>query len=147
MQQSIGFVNCLAKFFPNLPTICEPLRKLELKNESWKWQPELEISFNKVKPLATAALLFQFYIIIKEVTILCDASSSGLQAVLMQHRRPIAYASKGLTTTERNYSKIENQCIKNIFYVYIYIYIYILYLKHLIYITTMALWQLLQLGT
>ena len=128
MQQFIGFVNCLAKFLPNLPTICEPLRKSELKNESWKWQPEPEISFKKVKPLAAAAPLFQFYIIIKEVTILRDASSSGLQAVLMQHRRPIAYASKGLTTTERDYSKIENECIKNIFYIYIYYILNILYI-------------------
>ena len=51
----------------------------------------------------------------------------------MQHRRPIAYASKGLTTTERNYSKIENECIKNIFYVYIYIYIY--YILNILYIS------------
>ena len=35
MQWFIGFVNYLAKFLPNLSTICEQLRKLPCKDAYW----------------------------------------------------------------------------------------------------------------
>lgn len=53
--------------------------------------------------------VLQFYDLTKEVTIQCDTSSSGLGAILIQDGRPIAYASKALTTTERNYAQIEKE--------------------------------------
>ena len=120
MQQFTEFVNCLAKFLPNLSTICEPLPKLSCKDTSYTWQSQHEATFKKIKQLATAAPALQFYVT-KEITIQCDASSSGLGAVLMQDGHPRAYTSKALTATERNYAQNEKEYI----YIYIYILIYI----------------------
>ena len=120
MQQFTEFVNCLAKFLPNLSTICEPLPKLSCKDTSYTWQSQHEATFKKIKQLATAAPALQFYVT-KEITIQCDASSSGLGAVLMQDGHPRAYTSKALTATERNYAQNEKEYI----YIYTYLYTYI----------------------
>ena len=55
------------------------------------------------------------YDVTKEGTIQCDASSSGFAAVLTQDEHPIVYASKALTTTERNYAQIEKECLAIVF--------------------------------
>ena len=73
MQRLFGFVNYLAKFLPNLSTICEPLLKLSCKDASWTWQPEQEAAFKKIKQLVTVAPVLQFCDATKEVTIQCDA--------------------------------------------------------------------------
>ena len=59
--------------------------------------------------MVTAAPVLQFYDVTKEVTIQCDASSLGLGAVLMRDGHPIAYDSKALTTTKRNFPKIKKK--------------------------------------
>ena len=111
MQRFIGFVNFLAKFIPSLSTICEPLLKLSCKDAFWTLLSKQETAFKKIKQLVTAAPVLQFYDLTKEVTIQCDASSSGLGAVLMQDGHPIAYVSKVLTTTERYYAQILKGCL------------------------------------
>ena len=105
----------IAKFLPNLSVICEPLLKLSCKDTSWTWQSKQEAAFKKIKQLVTAAPVLEFYDVTKDVTIQYDASSSGLGAVLMQDGHPIAYASKALTTTERNYAQIEKECLAIVF--------------------------------
>jgi len=41
-----------------------------------------------------------------------DASAIGLGAVLEQHGHVIAYASRSLTVSERNYSVIQRECLR-----------------------------------
>ena len=80
--------------------------------------------------MVTAAPVLQFYDVTKEVTIQCDASSLGLGAVLMKEGHPIAYGSKTVTATDRNYAQIGKECLvialylhaQNLIYIYIYIY-------------------------
>ena len=44
-----------------------------------------------------------------------DASAVGLGAVLEQKGHPIAYASRSLTSSERNYSVIQRECLAIVF--------------------------------
>ena len=46
-----------------------------------------------------------------ESVIQTDGSQKGLGAVLLQQGQPVCYASKALTETERNYSKIERETL------------------------------------
>ena len=51
----------------------------------------------------------------KNVTIQCDASSNGLGACLMQEGKPIAYASRSLTSTEQRWFQIEKELLAIVF--------------------------------
>ena len=48
----------------------------------------------------------RYYNLKEEVTLQCDASQSGLGAVLTQNGQPVAYASRALTPAETRYAQI-----------------------------------------
>ena len=43
------------------------------------------------------------------MTVQCDASNTGLCAALTQRGKPIAFASRALTQTEKGYAQIEKK--------------------------------------
>ena len=59
--------------------------------------------------------LLRYYDSKKPVTIQADASSTGLEACLMQEGQPISYASRALTETEQQYAQIEKELLAIVF--------------------------------
>lgn len=57
----------------------------------------------------------KFYDPEAEVTLQCDASKYGLAATLLQDGQPVAFASRTLSHTERNYAQIEKECLAIVF--------------------------------
>ena len=47
----------------------------------------------------------------KDIIVQCDASQSGLGAVIIQDGRVVEYASRALTDTEQNYAQIEKELL------------------------------------
>jgi hypothetical protein len=79
-----------------------------MKNDvQFEWGSRQEESFQKIKEILTAAPVLAYYDVRKPVTITCDASKSGLGAVLLQDLKPVAYASRALTDAETRYAQIE----------------------------------------
>lgn len=115
VQRLLGVVTYLAKFLPRLSTVAEPLRRLTDKDAAFDWLPQHDKALAQIKEMITAAPVLHFYNKDKEVTIECDSSDVGLGAVISQEGHPIAYASRALTQTERNYAQIEKECLAIVF--------------------------------
>ena len=104
LKRFLGMVNYLAKFLPLLSDMTELLQRLEDKAADWCWLAQHQKAFTTVKESLAKATVLKYYDVNEEVSIQCDASETGLGAVLMQKGQPIAFASRALTDTETRYA-------------------------------------------
>lgn len=111
VQSLVGMATYLAKFLPNLSDVCEPIRRLTKSENEFKWGEEQEVSFAKIKQLASTTPILRYYDVKKPVVIQCDASSTGLGGTLLQESQPCMYISRALTKTEQNFAQIEKECL------------------------------------
>ena len=108
-------MNYVGKFIPNLSEITAPLRNLMVKNVSWQWGNEQDVAFRKVKDILVSKRCLAYYDVKKPVMIQVDASRYGIGAVLLQDGKPVAYASKSLTPTQKRYAIIEQEMLAVVF--------------------------------
>lgn len=130
LKAFLGLVNFYGRFLKNLADALHPLYKLLSKNTDWSWSEECNDAFESVKKMLTQAPCLAYYDPNLPVQLACDASSYGLGCVLScvfpdGNERPIAYASRVLTQSERNFSQIEKEALSIIygvkkFYHYLY---------------------------
>lgn len=111
----LGMVTYLSKFLPNLSSIAEPLRRLCRKDSTFLWSKAEQKCFDTIKGLVTSSPVLQYFDSSKAVTLQCDASGTGLGSVLLQDGKPVAFASRTLTNTERNYAQIEKETLAILF--------------------------------
>ena len=115
VQRIIGMINYLSRFLKGLSDVCEPLRTLTKKDAHWEWTTDHDEAFAKLKLLVTQAPVLKYFDTKLPTTIQCDASETGLGATLMQVGQPVAYASRALTSAERNYAQIEKELLAIVF--------------------------------
>ena len=109
VRRLLGMINYLGKFLPQLSDVSEPLRNLTKEQNQFIWSKVHQDAFNKLTQLISEPPLLRYYDLEEEVTIETDASDYGLGAVLLQAGRPVAFASRTMTETERRYSQIEKE--------------------------------------
>ena len=107
----LGLVSYLSKFMPHLSEMTESLRRLEDKDAEWQWLTQHKVGFNTVKKYLTESPPLKYYSVNDEVNIQCDASDTGLGAVLLQRGRPVCPASRALTDVESRYAQIEKELL------------------------------------
>ena len=115
VERLLGTVNYLAKFIPNMSTITKPMRDLLKIDVIFHWEADQKEAFKSIKQLLSTEPVLAFYNVNKPILITCDASQSGLGAVLLQEDRPIAYASRALTDAETRYAQIEKELLAIVF--------------------------------
>ena len=115
LRRFMGMVNQLGKFTPNLAQLTQPLRALLGKNTAWLWGPDQKRAFALVKSELAKPTTLALYDPDAPTTVSADASSYGLGAVLLQKVKsdwkPVAYASRSMTETERRYAQIEKEAL------------------------------------
>ena len=120
LRASLGMINYHGKFIRNLSTILQPLNQLLQKNREFKWSSQCEQAFNKVKDSLSSSNVFVHYDPSLPVILENDTSQYGIGAVVLHcflngDERPIAYASRSLNSSKRNYSQIEKEGFAIIF--------------------------------
>ena len=110
LQRFLGLLTYLGTFIPNLSSLAAPLRDLLKKDSVFIWEETHTIAVTKLKEAITSRII-GFYDVAKPISIEVDASMKGLGACLVQEGKPIAFASKTLTTTQSHYSNIEREML------------------------------------
>jgi hypothetical protein len=90
------------KFVKNYGKIAAPLTAL-LKKNSFTWTPATSQAFQTLKMTMCTTLILALPDFTKTFVLECDASGKGIDAILMQEGRPLAFTSKQLS--ERNMGK------------------------------------------
>ena len=119
LRSLLGVVNYYAKFLPNLSSLLAPMYNLLRKDAPFTWNQDCAKALSEVKKLLSSDKLLVHYNPDKPLTLACDASPVGLGCVLSNIidgvERPIAYASRSLTSAERHYCQLEREGLAIVF--------------------------------
>ena len=113
--QFLGFCNFYHRFIPGFAWVAKPLTELMGKRE-WKWQEEEKNAFNKLKSKMTNPLTLNISHPNWKMRLETDTSGYAIGGVLSQLQkdnswRSIAYLSKAMNKTERNYEIYDQELL------------------------------------
>ena len=105
--QFLGFCNFYCRFIPGFTQVAKPLTEL-IGKKVWKWQEKERSAFNKLKNKMTNPPTLAIPHPKQKIRLETDASGYAIGGVLSQQQedsswRPVAYLSKAMNETERNY--------------------------------------------
>ncbi|XP_048578018.1 uncharacterized protein K02A2.6-like [Nematostella vectensis] len=120
LRSFLGMLQYYGKFLPNLSTLLHPLNNLLRDGVEWSWLPECEQAFTSAKELLQSAKVLTHYDVNLPIKLACDASPYGIGAVISHvmpggEERPIAFASRTLTGSEKNYAQLEKEALSIIY--------------------------------
>ena len=120
LRSVLGMINYYSQFISDLSTLLKPLYSLLKANEPWEWSAECQEALDAVKSRLTSSPVLARYDPEVSLVLAADALAYGLGAVL-SHRwsdgteRPIAFASRTLNNSERNYPQVEKEGLALVF--------------------------------
>ena len=111
LKSFLDAIQYMSKFVPKLSEPTDRLRKLLKKSETWKWVPELEADFDRMKPMITEGPCLAHCAKKKDNMITKDASKTGVGSSLWQRQddgniKSIAYGKRYLNDTEKNIQSV-----------------------------------------
>ena len=120
MRSFLGLINYYGKFIPNASTILAPLNALLRNDAKWTWDQKCQQSFDQAKSTLVSSDVLVHYNPDLPIRIAGDASAYGVGAVLAHvlpdgSERPVAFASRTLTSSEKNYAQVEKEALSLIF--------------------------------
>ena len=111
VRRLCGTVQYLARFIPNLAQHTEPLRRLTKKSSVWNWTSECDEAVAKIKHLIAEDCKLAYFDVNKDLHLQVDSSKDGVGCFLHQDGRPVEYASKTLTETQKRWAQIEKELL------------------------------------
>ncbi|UYV74608.1 hypothetical protein LAZ67_12000262 [Cordylochernes scorpioides] len=112
LRSFLGSVTHYAKFINNFNNLRAPLNELLKKNSRFIWTEECQRSFEGLKEALCSKPILQLFNPSLATHIYCDASTSGIGAVLKQEypdgtQKPFTYFSRALRGAESKYTITE----------------------------------------
>ena len=116
LRSFLGLLNYYGKFIANLSTLLHPLNNLLRQGVPWRWSGECAKAFRRAKEALISSQVLAHYDPQLPVKLAADASAYGIGAVISHQypdgtERPIAFASRTLTSSERNYAQLEKEAL------------------------------------
>lgn len=120
LRSLLGMINYYSKFISNYSTITNPLNKLLKDGVEWKWCETQQKAFKQLKDKLSNAPVLTHFSNTLPLKLDTDALKYHIGAVIShvlpsREERPIAYASRTLTKSERNYAQIEKEVLSIFF--------------------------------
>jgi len=108
VRKFLGLTNYYRRFVKNFAKVALPMNRLTRKDEKWKWGEEQQAAFEQLKSVFTTRPVLATPELDKEFRVEADASNFATGGVLSVKCdndlwRPVAFISKALNETERNY--------------------------------------------
>ncbi|XP_065185812.1 uncharacterized protein K02A2.6-like [Sycon ciliatum] len=119
LRSFLGLINYYHKFIENLSSVLAPLYEL-LSSKSWCWSDSHQKAFDTGKSLLLSEPIRIHYDPSLPIVVSCDASPYGVGAVLSHvlpdgSDRPVAFASRTLSSCEKNYSQLDREALAMVF--------------------------------
>ena len=120
LRSFLGLLQYYGKFLPNLAMLLQPLHSLLKTGIKWVWSEACAGAFKEAKQLLMAAPVLAHYDPSLPMKMAGDASAYGIGAVISHvypdgSERPVAYASRTLSSAEQNYAQIEKEALSLVF--------------------------------
>jgi hypothetical protein len=107
----LGLVGYYSHFIKNYGALAKPLTRL-LRKVSFRWSKETESAFCALQWALTIASVLQLPDFDRDFVVECDASSSGVEAVLHQGGGPIAFFSHHMAPRHTKLVAYERELIR-----------------------------------
>lgn len=115
VQQFLGLASYYRRFIKNFASVAAPLHKLTEKHTIFRWTPCCQEAFDNLKSRLTSAPILALPDWSKPFVLDTDASDTGVGAVLSQvhegNEFVVAYGSRTLTKSERNYCATKKELL------------------------------------
>ena len=112
LRSFLGLASYYRRYISNFADIAAPLHRLTDKGVPFSWDADCQSDTLKARLTQAPVLRYpEFFPSAAPFQLQTDASAVGLGVVLEQNGHVIAYASRILTPSERNYSVIQKECL------------------------------------
>jgi len=108
VRKFLGLANYYRRFVKDFAKVALPMNRLTRKDKKWKWGEEQQAAFEQLKAVFTTRPMLATPELDKEFRVKADAlnfATGGVLSVKCDDDlwRPVAFISKALNETERNY--------------------------------------------
>ena len=107
VRKFLGLANYYRRFIKDFAQVARPINMLTRKDVKWQWGVEQQKAFNKLKKVFTTKPILAAPDLDKEFRVEANASNYATGVLSMKCSdemwRPVAFISKSLSDTKRNY--------------------------------------------